>query len=329
MNIVEIKPDTFDELVLSEPNSTFFQSSNWANFYTNLGYNPLYIGYEDEHHTYQALAMILVEQGASLFNKKAAICPFGFLINYFDTALLNDFIKKLKKFLNKKNINKLTINPNVRYSSGKINNDLLIKNLEKSDFKKTKDNSYYNTEIILINEAEKVEDITIRIRNVDSNDGLFVSNTNYNNLNKAMENKAHFIVAELDCEKTLNKLNKSVENLSKYIEMHQDDYQYDKKVQTRKIKLEEKQKILFLVNKMKNEGNYLLAVTCLIEYNNTITQLFQEFKDAAEVFNTAEILQEQVLKTITSLGYDCYDSFTENTDSVKIDLIGEFTYQVK
>ena len=54
MKLAEISSDRFNDLVVSEPNVTFYQTSNWADYKSLDGLEPLFLGYVDEHDVYVA-----------------------------------------------------------------------------------------------------------------------------------------------------------------------------------------------------------------------------------------------------------------------------------
>ena len=330
MKLVEIQAEEFNKLTQSEPNSSFFQTSNWGDFYSNFEYTPYYLGYVDEQDLYSAFGLFLVQKG-SFFSKKQALCPSGFLINYFDTQLLKDFSKDVKKFLSKKGASNLIISPNVKYLTAKGNNDLLIKNMADIGFIKTKSTAIYTTKIGKIKRAKATDDICLKAYTVEENNHrLFETNPNYKQLHLAMKNNAKFVVCELDCKKSLEKLTASIAECKNFNEIHQDDFEYFEKIDKNKIDIQNKQKYIELIKQIINDNaNPIIAVTCLIEFNNKITQLFIDGKKEYEAFNSLNVLKQETLKTITKLGYESFDSILANEDSTKTDLIGEFTYRIK
>lgn len=334
MKLVEISPIEFRELVSSEPNKSFYQTLNWGNFYNNLNYSPIYIGYKDDNNVYSALGLFLIAEKESLFSSRKAICPYGFLINYFDNKLLSDFTSDLKKYLSKKGVGQLVINPNVTYLTSRGNNDLLIKNLTKLGYIKTSNNSYYTVKIDKIEKSNSIDDIYFQTYKVDKDDKaqkLFKTNINYKYLYDSMSDMAKFIVCEIDINKSIDKLNESIIDAKHFIEIHIDDYKYDEKREDKAKSIEEKENYIRLLNKCKKElgGTPLLAVTCLIEFNNKITRLFTDDKKDYSAFNALDVLNEKTLQTISELGYDAYDCYTANDSYQKTELIGEFTYRIK
>lgn len=331
MKLVEIQANQFNELAQAEPNKSFHQTSNWGNFYSRLDYAPYYLGYIDEAGVYAALGLFLVKNG-SIFDKRDAICPFGFLINYYDTKLVQDFTNDIKKFLSKKGASNLIINPNVNYITSRGNNDLLINKLLNIGYTKTKNNVIFTNKIEEIVKVKNIEDICLKAYVVDEDTSkLFKANINYKYLFETMGSLVKFIVCELDSDKSLQNLNASIEEAKSFIEMNNEDYKYFTKIENKKKAIETKQQYIDLINKAvsENGSNPLLAVTCLVQFNDKITQLFIDDKKDYEVFKTLEILNQKTLQTISELGYESFDGYIKNETSSKTDLIGEFTYRIK
>lgn len=331
MKLVEIQENQFNGLISSEPNKSFYQTSNWGNFYTRLDYSPYYLGYVDKNGVYGAYGLFLVKNG-SLFSKREAICPFGFLINYYDTNLLKEFTNDVKKFLSKKGASSLIINPNVNYLTARGNNDLLIKNITNLGYEKTNNNFIYVNKIEELEKVKATEDICLKTYIVtDNTEKLFKANANYKYLFETMSSLAKFIVCELDVKQTLSNLKDSIAKANAYIEMHAEDFKYFKKIDNKKKDIADKQNYINLINKNTNENDdsLIIAVTCLIEYDNKVTQLFVDNKKDFEVFNTLDVLKFETLRTISKLGYESFDSYVKNDNSSKTELIGEFTYHIK
>ena len=331
MKLVEINPQDFNNLAITEPNTSFYQTSNWGNFNINLGYSPIYLGYVDDANMYYALTMILIKKGSSFISKKQALCPGGFLINFYDIELVKQFTLDIKKYISKKGVSELIISPNLTYLTKKGNNDLLIQNLKQIGYEKTKNCSRYTTYISTIPSSKNTEDIYLKSYVVEDNfDRLFKINSNYKNIFQNMGDYAKFIVCELDLNKSITSLNKGITDAKEFIEMHQYEFKYKKKVEKKKLAITQKQDLLALLDKLAKgrDENPILAVTCMIEYNKKVTLLFLDDKKEYRVLNTLKILNERVLKTISQSGYECFDTLKEYNNSTITELIGEFTLRV-
>lgn len=329
MKIIEISPQQYNEISFAEPNTSFYQTSYWANYNTNLGYKPLYIGYIDKNNMYSAMAMILVKK-PSLLSKKIAFCPFGFLINYYDKQLLTSFTKDLNKYLSRKGIKTLTINPYVPYNTNKGNNDLLINDLKQLGYIKKQENFIYN---IPISEKIKLsEDICVDTYEIkDATDTLLNSNDEYKQLYNAFGNNIKFIVCKLDSEHSINKLKATINDgkaSSKQIENVEIN---NKKISNNKIKIENAQNKLALLEDYINNPNTnsILGITCLINYANRVTRLFTKISDDCYFVDTEKYLNKATYKYVAKLGFDSFYSVAQTNNCQKIDLIGEFTCTIK
>lgn len=332
MKIVEISEVKFNNLSIAEPGANYQQTSNWANFNNYLECKPLYLGYADDSNHYSAFAMILVKAGKTIFSKKTAICPSGFLINYYDTDLLNNFTTDLKKYLSKKGISELTISPNVEYLTARGNNDYLIKSMKELGYQKTDDNFYFTNKISKISKAKLPDGVRLKTYVVEKKyRKIFQDNETYRSLYDNMLGTAKFIVCELDHENTVCGLNEEINDAKVFIKDHEEDIEYIRKVESKKSFIAQRSELMSLVEKCvaDNGENPVLAITCLIEYNKTITQLFVESKNDYGSFKAVDILNEKTLRFIKELGYDNFISYKPYNNSQKVELIGEFKYSVK
>lgn len=333
MKLVELQPNKYNDLVVSEPGASFYQTANWGDFYSRLGYTPIYLENIDEANVYSAFGLFLIKNAKSIFERKTAIRPFDYLINYYDTKLLKDFTADVKKYLSKKGVGKLNINPNILNTTQRGNNELLIKNICSLNYKKTKANTYYTTQIGEIAKAKALEDISLKtyvIEKQEDENKLFKTNINYKHLYYAMGRLAKFVVCELNVNDSIAKLNESINSAKYFIEIHKEDNKYNAKIENKNRIINEKQNILNLLNKCLRENgeNPILAFSCLIEFNNKLTVLFTDSKNEYQILNILQVLNAKTIETISKLGYKPIDSYTANENSKKIDLIGEFTYRI-
>ena len=87
--------------------SSVFQTINYAFAMQNHGYEAMFVGLMDDN-IIKAASLILVYKNNGF---KYALAPRGFLIDYNDQELLSTFTKLVKKFLGKKDIVAIKINP--------------------------------------------------------------------------------------------------------------------------------------------------------------------------------------------------------------------------
>ena len=102
--IIELSKRDFDEYAFKHPYRTFYQTSQYGMLMSKHGFRPIFIGYDDGG--LKAAAMILVKEQ---LNFKIGYCPRGYLVDFNNYKLVEDFTFALKDFLNKKNIIYLVI----------------------------------------------------------------------------------------------------------------------------------------------------------------------------------------------------------------------------
>ena len=111
MKIVELAPQAFDEFARSNPLNNYLQTTKYAIFMSNYGYKYDYIGFQDDLGNIKAASLILTK--AIKGTTKYGYAPKGFLINYFDNALLVDFLNQIRKYYKRKNFVFVKFNPEI------------------------------------------------------------------------------------------------------------------------------------------------------------------------------------------------------------------------
>lgn len=111
MAIIELSRKEFDEYAFKHPYRSFYQTSQYGTLMSKHGYSPLYIGL-DEGGEIRAAALILVKTQAGI---KLGYSPRGFLIDFNDYQLVDDFTHNLKEYLSRLGIVNLLIDPHVTH----------------------------------------------------------------------------------------------------------------------------------------------------------------------------------------------------------------------
>lgn len=107
MIINEISEDIFKNFVETYPFKSIYQTVEYAAIMKKQGYNYLFIGaYKDDKIV--AASLIIVEK---IKNYNYGYAPRGFLIDYNNKDLLQEFTIEIKKYLNKKDIVAIKITP--------------------------------------------------------------------------------------------------------------------------------------------------------------------------------------------------------------------------
>ena len=129
MEIKELTNEEFKAFSKVFKPSSMYQTVEYALTMNGENCDSFYVGFIDNNNL-KAASLIIVQKVSGF---KYAFAPRGFLINYNDFELLENFTKELKKFLKKKDIVAIKINP------------LLIKNVYDKNGKIISQNTAYNT----------------------------------------------------------------------------------------------------------------------------------------------------------------------------------------
>lgn len=152
LQIITLEKEEFDKFAQNHKYESYFQTSNYAEFELNNGYDVHYLGFTDDEDNLIGGAMCLYK---NLFgNYSYAYVPRGLLIDYDNPYLVNTITTKLKKLLYKQNFVFIKIDPpvimserdkdgKVLYSSNTAN--LIFDTLTKNDYKHMGFNRYYET----------------------------------------------------------------------------------------------------------------------------------------------------------------------------------------
>lgn len=153
MGIRELTTHEFNEFQASHPLANYHQTINYALLMSENGYDYDLIGYVDDYDNILVAALILLKPiGIKCYYGYA---PRGFLIDYQNATLLNNFTNALKKYYYEKNAIFIKLNPNVQISEidnktfDKTYNDKtnITKLLDSSGYKKLKDNLYFEAQL--------------------------------------------------------------------------------------------------------------------------------------------------------------------------------------
>ena len=108
MGIREISRAEFDTFSQKFMLSSMYQSIEYGNTMANQKYQTLFVGMINDTEDVVAASLILIEK---LGQFKYAYAPRGFLIDYTNFALLEEFTNHIKKFLKKRNVMAVKICP--------------------------------------------------------------------------------------------------------------------------------------------------------------------------------------------------------------------------
>ncbi len=137
MELKEISKDIFNKFASSFMLSSIYQTSAYGEVMENQNCETIYVGMYDDGNNVVAASLILVEK---LSKFKYAYAPRGFLIDYTNYELLEQFTNAIKKFLKKRNIMAIKIcpliakskyDPNTTATTNNPSYDKIFENLKK------------------------------------------------------------------------------------------------------------------------------------------------------------------------------------------------------
>ncbi len=150
MHLKELSIAEFDGFAKSFPISSYYQSSNYALFMAEMGFDYEFVGLVDELGVIKAASLILIKKIS--LSCKYGYCPKGFLIDYMNFDLLKSFVELLRKYYEKK-LTFIKINPEI--AIGEINplsqitnynQNIVVRDyLRQLGFLKLRDNKYFES----------------------------------------------------------------------------------------------------------------------------------------------------------------------------------------
>ena len=143
----------FNNFSYNHPLGSYHQTSSYALFASEQGYDYDLLGFVDNDGKIYAASLILSKKIGS-FNRYG-YAPKGFLIDYYDYNLIKEFISALKKYYYKKNFAFIKLNPEIQvgtvdYKKKVVHynsNQVIEKTLVNLGFRKLKDNGRFETKI--------------------------------------------------------------------------------------------------------------------------------------------------------------------------------------
>jgi lipid II:glycine glycyltransferase (peptidoglycan interpeptide bridge formation enzyme) len=142
MKLVNLSKKEFKDFADKHPQITFHQTEEWANLKKVNNWESYYIGLEKNKKI--VAGALLLAKTLPIIKKKMFYSPRGFLIDYNNKELLEEFTKEIKKFVKKEKGIFVKIDPYVEYqehdNNGNIvengyNNKKSVENLKKLGYK--------------------------------------------------------------------------------------------------------------------------------------------------------------------------------------------------
>ena len=114
MYIKELTNAEFNMFTDSYPQFSIYQTSEYGFIMNTQNYTSVFLGLIDEANKIVAASLVLIEKEGMF---KYAYAPKGFLIDYSNTELVENFTNLIKDYLGKKKIMAIKINPMIIKSS--------------------------------------------------------------------------------------------------------------------------------------------------------------------------------------------------------------------
>lgn len=149
----ELSIEEFNEFSKNNEQGIFFQSSYWGELKKMNGWIPHIVGVKEGYNIKGA--SLLLAKKIPVFNKYIFYAPRGYLLNYKDELFLEDFTKKIVRYVKKNKGIFIKINPNIEYQKRDIdgnvvegfNNQKIIDSLKKLGYKHNGFTITYGTDL--------------------------------------------------------------------------------------------------------------------------------------------------------------------------------------
>ncbi len=128
MELTKLTSKEFEKFASKNKYVTFHQKETWGKLKEVNNWKYELIGLKDKNEI--KAATLLLEQDKAGF--KMFYAPRGFLIDFEDTKLLDEFINKLKEYLKKKKATFIKIDPYVIHKERDINGDVVEGGIDNS-----------------------------------------------------------------------------------------------------------------------------------------------------------------------------------------------------
>ncbi len=122
MEFVTLTEKEFSDYSEKSPYTSFFQMPLWAEVKKENGWDSYYVGLKDQG---KVVAATLLLSKKIKFFKNMFYAPRGFLLDYNNLELLEEFTKGIKTFLKDKNALFLKINPYVDYQGRTVDGEIV------------------------------------------------------------------------------------------------------------------------------------------------------------------------------------------------------------
>ena len=123
MKLVNLSKEEFKKFADNHEQITFHQTEEWANLKKVNNWKAYYVGLQDKKKI--IAGALLLAKTLPIIKKKMFYSPRGFLIDYTNKELLEEFTIELKKFIKKENGIFVKIDPFVEYQEHDNNGEIV------------------------------------------------------------------------------------------------------------------------------------------------------------------------------------------------------------
>lgn len=129
MQIILLDETRFGEYAHNHPNKNYFQTTSYGKMMSKHGNNAYYLGLTSDSGEIKAATLLIVKNDNSN-KRKIAYAPRGFLIDWTNKSLVEEFTNCLKDFLLKRNFTHIKVDPNIIYKEHSSTNidDIIVDN---------------------------------------------------------------------------------------------------------------------------------------------------------------------------------------------------------
>ena len=344
MQIIELNELQFKNYSNIHSKKNYKQSIEYANLEEKNGYNKLFLGLIDDNQNVIGATLLLEKKLSGKY--KYGFCPNGFLIDFFNSSLINIFTVELKKYLKQYNFIYIKLNPQIEYqifSSSFIlveNNSNVINELKKlgyqfinntskyhivlnsSDINKTYSNFQRSLRRNIKNSLE--QGVTVHRCDYEKKDiflNLVKDKTYFQNiidLFQSSQNKAEIYYAKMNPEVYVNNYRYLLKK-----ETNNNDV-INRKLQNRSIKKTNKllnKKMISdkLIIKYNNEiirgtdiyskypQGVIISACLIINNKREINFIGEGFNEEFSNYKSMPILKWEIIKKYINLGYSKFD----------------------
>lgn len=131
MKIITLKEEHFDSFAKTHKYCNLYQTSNYAKVMSTEGYDYHYLGFLNNSNDLIGAAMLIYK--SVYWGYKFAFAPYGFLIDYTNSDLIEELTTKLRKLLFKQKFIFLKINPLIHCTERNKKGEIISYNPEIND----------------------------------------------------------------------------------------------------------------------------------------------------------------------------------------------------